>query len=343
MRTGFGVQDRRRAGTDVMPGPRIDFAGRVAVITGGGGALGRAFALDLAARGAAVVVNDLGGGTDGTGGSTGYADAVVDEIRAAGGKAVANYDSVSTEAGGAAIVAAALEAFGRIDVLVCNAGNQRNGRFGELSEEDIRSVYDVHVMGAFFTAQPAYRHMVAQGYGRIILVSSQSGVFGNPIRANYGSAKTAMIGLMNVIAQEAPDGVVINCLFPNAIGSRMGGASPGTRPDAAFMAAAGEKARHFVDRMDPQWVAAMAGYLASDRCTTSQNMYSVLGGKYSRLFVGLTEGWLAPNGNAPSAEGVASHIAEIDDRTSYAIPLSGLDEMDTVLAALAGSEVEEEV
>ncbi|MEJ0045293.1 MAG: SDR family NAD(P)-dependent oxidoreductase [Rhodospirillales bacterium] len=166
----------------------------------------------------------------GEGSSSEYADRVVEEIRAAGGRAVANYDTVATEAGGAAIVAAATDNFGRIDIVINNAGNQRNVRFGELTEADIDAVYAVHVKGAFFVTQPAYRLMCRQGYGRIILVSSQSGIFGNPIRSNYGSAKTAMIGLMNVIAQEAPSCISINCLFPNAIGGRLGGKPGGRAP-----------------------------------------------------------------------------------------------------------------
>ena len=314
---------------------RIDFSGRVAVVTGAGGALGSAFCKELAARGAAVVVNDLGGSTTGEGGSSDFADRVVQDIRAAGGQAVANYETVATEAGGAAIIQAAIDNFGRIDIVISNAGNQRNVRFGELTADDIEAVYAVHVKGAFFVVQPAYREMVRQGYGRIILVSSQSGIFGNPIRANYGSAKTAMIGLMNVIAQEAPAGIAVNCLFPNAIGGRLGGGPIDQRPDKDFLIAAGERTRHYIQGMDPAFVTAMACYMASEACATSQNMYSVLGGKYSRIFSGLTEGWYKAGSEAPSAEEVAAHLAEIDDRSHYAVPLSGLGEMDTVLAAQA--------
>jgi NAD(P)-dependent dehydrogenase (short-subunit alcohol dehydrogenase family) len=311
---------------------KIDFTGQVAVITGAGGGLGSAFCRELAARGAAVVVNDLGGSTTGEGGSSEYADRVVDEIRAAGGRAVANYDTVATEAGGRAIIQAALDHFGRVDTVISNAGNQRNGRFGELTAEDIEAVYAVHVKGTFFVTQPAYREMVRQGYGRIVLVSSQSGIFGNPIRSNYGSAKTAMIGLMNVIAQEAPEGIAVNCLFPNAMGGRLGGGPIETRPDKDFLIAAGARSAHYREGMDPGFVAAMACYMASRECSTSQNMYSVLGGKYSRIFAGLTEGWYCPGGTAPSVEDIAAHIPQIDDVSRFDIPKSGLDEMDTVIA-----------
>ncbi|ATI80672.1 SDR family NAD(P)-dependent oxidoreductase [Sphingobium yanoikuyae] len=311
----------------------IDFSGQVAVVTGAGGALGAAFCRELARRGAAILANDLGGATTGEGTSQAYANAIVAEVNEQGGQAVANYDSVATAAGGQAIIDAALSAFGRVDIVISNAGNQRNGAFGSLSEEDIEAVYAVHAKGAFHVCQPAYREMARQGYGRIVLVSSQSGIFGNPFRANYGSAKTALIGLMNVIAQEAPEGVVVNTLFPNAQGGRLGGTPLEERPDIAFMKAAGARSRHFIEGMKPEFVAALACYMASLQCDRSQHMYSVLGGKYSRLFVGLTQGWYSPGADAPSAEDILAHIAEIDDRSRYDVPLSGLDEMDTVLAA----------
>jgi NAD(P)-dependent dehydrogenase (short-subunit alcohol dehydrogenase family) len=316
----------------------IDFSGQVAIVTGAGGALGAEYCRFLAARGAAVVVNDLGGSTTGEGASQQYADRVVEEIRAAGGKAVASYDTVATEPGGEAIVRTAVESFGRIDIVISNAGNQRNVRFGVLTAQDIEAVYAVHVKGAFFVTQPAYRLMCKQGYGRIVLVSSQSGIFGNPIRANYGSAKTAMIGLMNVIAQEAPPGVTVNCVFPNAIGGRLGGKPGDVRPDAEFLAAAGERVRHYIAGMPAAFVAPLVAYLASERCTSSQNMYSALGGKYSRIFVGLTQGWYRPGDTPPTPEDILEHLPEIDDRSRYDVPLSGLDEMDTVVAAAARTQ-----
>ncbi|MET7841362.1 SDR family NAD(P)-dependent oxidoreductase [Streptomyces sp. NPDC005356] len=313
--------------------PTVDFTGQVAVVTGGGGGLGSAFCAELARRGAAVVVNDLGGSTTGEGGSTDYADAVVQRIRAEGGTAIANYDTVSTEAGGQAIIDAALREFGRVDAVISNAGNQRNGAFGELAAEDIEAVHAVHLKGGFFVGQPAYRQMVRQGYGRLVLVSSQSGIFGNPFRGNYGSAKTALIGLMNVIAQEAPAGITTNCLFPNAAGGRLGGTPLADRPDAQWLAEAGRRSQQFAEGATPDFVTPLACYLASRACTTSQNMYSALGGKYSRLFVGLTEGWYVPGSQAPTCEDIVKHLSEIDDRTHYDVPLSGLEEMDTVIAA----------
>ena len=312
---------------------KIDFNGQVAVVTGAGGALGSAFCRELARRGAAIVANDLGGAPTGEGASRGYADAIVEELKGQGARAVASYDTVATAAGGEAIIETALSTFGRVDIVVSNAGNQRNGAFGTLSEDEIEAVYAVHAKGAFYVCQPAYREMVRQGYGRILLVSSQSGVFGNPFRANYGSAKTSLIGLMNVIAQEAPEGVVVNTLFPNAQGGRLGGTPLEERPDIEFLKAAGERSRHFAQGMKPEFVAALACYMASRQCDRSQHMYSVLGGKYSRLFVGLTRGWYSPGSDAPTCDDILAHIGEIDDRSVYDVPLSGLDEMDTVLAA----------
>lgn len=312
---------------------KINFDGQVAVVTGGGGGLGAMFCKELARRGAAVVVNDLGGTTTGDGCSRDFADVVVREIVQGGGKAIANYDSVATAEGGAAIIEAALSSYGRIDVVISNAGNQRNAPFGKMSEEDIDAVFAVHAKGAFHVCQPAYREMCNQGYGRIVLVSSQSGIFGNPIRANYGAAKTSLIGLMNVIAQEAPPGICVNALFPNAQGGRLGGTPLGDRPDIDFLMAAGERARHYSGFMSPDYVTGLACYMASRQCDTSQNMYSALGGKFSRIFIGLSKGWVCSDEIAPTCDDIFEHIAEIDSIEHFDLPKSGLDEMDTVVAA----------
>jgi NAD(P)-dependent dehydrogenase (short-subunit alcohol dehydrogenase family) len=313
------------------PQAPIDFSGQVAVVTGAGGALGSAFCRELARRGAAIVANDLGGDATGSGGARQSADAIVAELQALGARAIASYDSVATASGGRSIVDTALERFGRVDIVISNAGNQRNRAFGDLTEEDIEAVFAVHAKGAFHVCQPAYKAMIEQGYGRLVLVASQSGIFGNPYRANYGAAKTALIGLMNVIAQEAPPGIAVNAIFPNAQGGGLGGTPLADRPDKAFLKAAGERTARFREGMKPEFVAALACYMASRQCDTSQNMYSVLGGKYSRLFVGLTRGWYSEGPEAPSCDDLMSHLIEIDAMDEFAIPLSGIAEMDTVI------------
>ena len=310
----------------------IDLTGKTAIITGAAGGLGKAYALALAGRGAAIVVDDLGWDTTSAGGSSGLSEAVVDENRAHGGKAIANADSVPTAAGGEAITQAAIDAFGGVDIVINNAGNQRNALFENLSDEDIDSVLAVHLKCAFFVTQPAYRLMKRNGYGRIILTSSQSGIFGNPYRANYGAAKTAMIGLMNVIAQQAPAGVTGNKVFPNAFGSRMG-APRAQRADADFMAEGAKRFHSLAQIMDPKCVAALVVYLASEQCQATQIMYSVLGGRYGGIFTGVSKGWL-PKGEIPTAEMLAGHIAQIDDITEFDQFVSGFGEMDCVIARL---------
>src|SRR5687768_5519579 len=180
----------------------LTFDGKVAIVTGAGGGLGRAHALELARRGALVVVNDLGGSVDGTGSSESAAQKVVDEIRAAGGEAIPNFDTVSTPEGGEAIVRAAVDAFGRVDILINNAGILRDKSFANLTADLVEPVLDVHLKGAFFVTRPAWVHMREQGYGRIVNTSSASGIFGNFGQANYGAAKMGLIGLARVLAQE---------------------------------------------------------------------------------------------------------------------------------------------
>lgn len=316
-----------------MSGGRIDLGGRVAIVTGAGGGLGRAYARALAERGAAVVVNDLGGDTRGENPAAALAEDVAADIRARGGRAVANADTVATQAGGAAITQAALDHFGRIDIVINNAGNQRNALFEDLTEEDIEAVLAVHLKGSFYVTQPAYRLMKRQGFGRIIFTSSQSGVFGNPYRANYGAAKAGVIGLMRVLVQEAPPAIRINCVMPNASGSRMG--APGEeRVDKDFIAAILARGNAYADRSAPDHVAALVTWLASDACDVTGQTYSVLRGHYARVFSGRGEGWAGARGDCASAEDIAAHAAAIAGTATWHEPQSGLDEGDIVRAAL---------
>ena len=180
----------------------VRFDGRVAIVTGAGGGLGRAHALLLASRGAKVVVNDLGGAHDGTGGGSAMADKVAEEIRTAGGEATPNYDGVDTAEGGEAIVKTALDAYGKVDILINNAGILRDRAFHNLTEEDWEKVLAVHLKGAFSVTQPAFRVMRQHQYGRIVFTTSAAGLYGNFGQTNYGSAKLALVGLMNTLKIE---------------------------------------------------------------------------------------------------------------------------------------------
>jgi len=309
---------------------KIDFTGRVAVVTGAGGGLGREYCLALAARGAAVVVNDLGGSTTGEGGSTDYADRVVDEIRAAAASAQLRQRGHAAAGGHHPCRYGQLWTRRRCHQQRGNHATRASGSSPRATS--MRCIrYTSKVL--FSSLSPAYRVMVRQGYGRIILVSSQSGIFsGTPSAATTVPPRPAMIGLMNVIAQEAPGRRRSQLSVPNAVGGRSAASRAMFDPTRNSWPAAATKVPHYIEGMHPSFVAALATYLASERCTTSQNMYSVLGGKYSRIFAGLTEGWYHPGSTAPSAEEVAAHIPQIDDRSRYDVPRSGLEEMDTVIA-----------
>jgi NAD(P)-dependent dehydrogenase (short-subunit alcohol dehydrogenase family) len=252
----------------------LRFDGRVAIITGAGGGLGRSHALELARRGAHVLVNDLGGAVDGSGSSQTAADRVVDEITALGGMAAANHDSVATAEGGQAIVQAAIDAFGRVDIVVNNAGILRDKAFHNMDDAMIQSVIDVHLKGAFYVSQPAYRLMREQGYGRIVNTSSASGVFGNFGQANYSAAKAGLAGLTRVLALEgAGHGIKVNAIAPIAA----------TRMTADIL---GDLAA----KVSPASVSPMVAYLAHEECAVSGHVYSVAGGRIARIFVAETQG-----------------------------------------------------
>jgi NAD(P)-dependent dehydrogenase (short-subunit alcohol dehydrogenase family) len=311
----------------------ITFADRVAVVTGAGGGLGREYALDLARRGAAVVVNDLGTNSDGSGTPTRMADAVVDEIRAAGGKAAASYDSVATAAGGEAIIATAIESFGRVDVLINNAGILRNAPFDELQDSTIDAMLAVHLKGAFNVTRPAYRLMKQQRYGRILFASSAAGMFGNAEQAAYGAAKAGLVGLMNVLSQEGlPHGVLCNALLPTAE-SRMS-----AQMSAAQMKDFGEvfglAGPYLGNSGTPAFVSPLAVYLVSETCQSTHGIYSASLGRYARVFVAASDGWTGPRTDAPVAEDIAAHFGEICSPKSFSIPQSLRDEFLEIIKLL---------
>jgi NAD(P)-dependent dehydrogenase (short-subunit alcohol dehydrogenase family) len=312
---------------------KVTFDGRIAIITGAGGGLGRTYAHDLAKRGAAVVVNDLGGSFDGQGSSHRMADQVVAEILAAGGKAVASYDSVATSTGGEAVVQTAVEAFGRVDILINNAGTLRNAPFDELPDSAIDAMIDVHLKGAFYVTRPAFRLMKSQRYGRIVFASSAAGIFGNAEQAAYGAAKAGVVGLMNVLSQEGrPYNINCNALLPTAE-SRMGAAMPPKQLQefGAVFASAGSL---LGNTGTPPFVTPMVTFLASEACQSTHGIYSASLGRYARVFVAASDGWVGPRDAAPSAEDIQSHFEEISNRSKVAVPFSLMDEFVEIIKRL---------
>jgi NAD(P)-dependent dehydrogenase (short-subunit alcohol dehydrogenase family) len=314
----------------------IDFNQRVAIVTGAGGGLGRTFALELAARGAAVVVNDLGGRFDGQGSSHGMADEVVDAIRAAGGKAVANYDSVSSRAGGERIVRTALEHFGKVDIVINNAGHLRNASFEDIDDETLDSLLDVHLKGAIYVTQPAYRIMKQQGYGRILFMSSGAAAFGNPKQAAYAAAKAGLLGVMNVLSLEGKEyGVLCNALLPVAT-SRME-AAMAPEQLAAFTAQYASLGEKLGSTYLPEFVTPLAVYLASESCTSTRAIYSAALGRYARAFIGVTDGWAGPRDEPATAESLAEHFQRIGDVGAFSIPDSLSEEFSIIGRTLGQS------
>ncbi|MFV1361863.1 SDR family NAD(P)-dependent oxidoreductase [Mycolicibacterium elephantis] len=297
----------------------IDFTGQVAVVTGAGRGLGRIYALELARRGASVVVNDLGGSMVGDGEDTAIADRVVDEIITAGGVAVASHDSVDDPAGGEAIVHSAVDAFGRVDAVISNAGIFNSIPFDELTPEDWRRMLSVHLDGAFHLAQPAYRVMKAQGYGRFVFIASSAGMFGQHLEAHYAAAKAGIVGLSNVIALEGePHEIRANTVLPFGL-SRMVTETLGDSralTENAFFAA-----------IRPELVAPIVVFLASRACDFSHQNFSACAGRFARVFVGLSEGWLAPRDSDPTAEDIAAHLAEVTGTQPFTIPGSIYEEV----------------
>lgn len=252
----------------------LNFNDRVAVITGAGRGLGRAYALLLASKGAKVVVNDPGGSLQGDGVDVGPAQAVVDEIRAAGGEAVASTDSVATPEGGAAIVNAAIEHYGRIDILIHNAGNVRPASLKEMSFDDFEAVIDVHLRGAFHVVRTAFPLMCEAGYGRIVLTSSIGGLYGNHNVVNYGMSKAGMIGLNNVAALEGDaEGVKCNIIVPGAVTRMAEGIDVSAYPP-----------------MGPELVAPVVGWLAHESCSINGEMLISIAGRVAKAYIAETEG-----------------------------------------------------
>ncbi|MBV8691960.1 MAG: SDR family NAD(P)-dependent oxidoreductase, partial [Actinobacteria bacterium] len=285
------------------------------------------FALDLASRGAAVVVNDLGGTMVGEGSDASVADQVIDEIRMAGGTAVASYDSVDNKDGASSIIKTALDHFGRVDAVISNAGIFQTMPFEDLSPEQWDRMLRVHLDGAFHLSQAAYPVMRAQGGGRFVFISSSAGMFGQPDSAHYAAAKAGIVGLANVVAVEgAAHGILANSVLPFGY-SRMVSETVGDRevlePEPGFLHA-----------IEPDLVVAMVVFLASRACTFTHHAYSACAGRFARVFIGLAKGWMAPKDSVPTADDIAAHLGEVEATAPFTIPMSIFDEVGQVAARL---------
>jgi NAD(P)-dependent dehydrogenase (short-subunit alcohol dehydrogenase family)/putative sterol carrier protein len=279
--------------------PEIRFDGKVAIITGAGAGLGRVYALELAKRGAKVVVNDYGGSRDGAGnGSSTPADKVVEEIRAAGGEAVANYDNVATPEGGEKIVRSAVEAFGGVDILINNAGILRDKSFLKMEPENWQAVLAVHLNGAYHLTRPAFAQMREKGYGRIVMTTSAAGLYGNFGQTNYSSAKMGLVGFMNTLKLEgAKYNIKVNTIAPMAA-SRL---TEDVLPPDMFQ------------QLKPDFIAGIVLYLCSENCAETGEIFNAAAGFYSRAALLTGPGAILSGGEKiPTPEEIRDQWAKID-------------------------------
>ncbi|MCB1014008.1 MAG: SDR family oxidoreductase [Acidimicrobiales bacterium] len=292
----------------------IGFDNKVAIITGAGGGLGREHALLLASRGAQIVINDLGGTVDGSGeGTEGPAHTTAKEINDLGGVAVADTNSVATPEGGEAIVATAVDAFGKVDIVINNAGILRDKAFHNMTPDLLEPVLDVHLKGAFYVTRPAWKIMREQNYGRVINTASNAGILGNFGQTNYGAAKMGLVGLTRVLAVEgARNNIRANAIAPIAR----------TRMTEELLGPLAEQ-------LDPSLVSPLVAWLAHEDCDVSGEIYSAAGGRIARMFIGLTHGYYNPE---LTVEDVRDHWGEIRDEEGYITPASLSDELQQVLA-----------
>lgn len=294
----------------------LSFDGKVAIVTGAGGGLGRSHALELARRGARVVVNDLGGSIDGSGGDAGPAAKVAQEINEAGGEAVADNSSVSTPEGGKAIVQTAVDAFGTVDIVINNAGILRDKTFHNMTPELLEPVISVHLLGAFYVTQPAWLIMREKGYGRVINTSSNSGLLGNFGQSNYGAAKLGLVGFTRVLANEGKSkGIKVNAIAPVAK----------TRMTEELLGP-------FGDKLEASEITPTVIYLAHEDCPVTGEVYSVAGGSVSRYFIGLTPGWYK---NGHTAEEVRDNFDTIRNEDGYIVPADPSGELQKLFGVLS--------
>ncbi len=288
----------------------ISFEGRVAVVTGSGGGIGRTHAMEIARRGGKVVVNDYGGDCYGRGGGMELADGVVAEIRAMGGTAVANYDTVATTQGANAIVACAIDNFGRVDVAINNAGIIRNAHLADMSDDDWDDVIATHLTGSFKVTRAAWPHMKAQGYGRLVYTCSSTAMFGISMMGNYAAAKGGIMGLVHAAAHEGEgQGILANAIMPNAA-TRMAMASAESWEEAGE-----DDGLEWPDTagnaMNPEFNMPIAVYLASEANSSTQGIYTQCLGRTAKMIIGVPPGWQAQRQSPPSVDEIAAHFGQI--------------------------------
>jgi len=287
----------------------ISFDGRVAIVTGAGAGLGKTYALELAKRGCKVVVNDLGGARDGTGGSKAAADTVVDEIKAAGGEAAPNYDNVATVDGGKNIVKTAVNNFGKVDIVINNAGILRDKSFVKMEESNWDAVVGVHLKGAYCVTQPAFAIMRENGFGRVVLTTSGAGLYGNFGQTNYAAAKMGLIGFQNALKIEgAKYNIKINTIAPVAASRLTEDVMP---PE-------------FFEKLKPEFVTPLVVYLSSEACEDSGYIFNCGMGWYSRTAIQMAKGTLIGDGSRDIT------VEEIRDSWGKITSLDGAKEVGSV-------------
>jgi NAD(P)-dependent dehydrogenase (short-subunit alcohol dehydrogenase family) len=297
----------------------VGFEGKVAIITGAGGGLGREHALLLASRGAQIVVNDLGGAVDGTGASAGPAQQVVEEIEALGGAAVSDANSVASPEGADAMVKTALEAFGRVDIVINNAGILRDKSFQNMTQDLWDAVIAVHLTGAFNVTRAAWPHLREQAYGRVVSTSSAAGIFGNFGQTNYGAAKMGIVGLTRVWAQEgAKYNIKANAIAPVAR----------TRMTEDLLGP-------LVEKLDPALVSPIVAYLVSEDCPVTGEIYSVGGGRVARVFIAEGPGYFKKD---LTVEDVRDNFEAIRSEADFVVPTSANNEIALIMPHLSDSQ-----